>query len=157
MGSIFMVDVKAAKCEEDASDDKLLLGKAEDAGFSSFETAALVSGQNSLTGLNEEILLLSWFIVLLRTREGGDISFDWAYKGRTDSLKHEQAKGHLAMGNVMTGLQDNVGQVAAVIRRDIVASVASSQHTTIPGPVSLLLSTGSLSQTSQEVKEEVST
>jgi len=157
MGSIFMVDVKAANCEENATVDKLPLGKAENASFSSFEIAALVSDQNSSTGLDEGVLLLSWLIVLLRTREGGEISFDWAYKGWTDSLKHEQAKGHLAMGNVMTGLQDNVGQVAAAIRRDIVASVASSQHTAIPGSVSLLLSTGSLSQTPQEVKEEVST
>lgn len=102
--------------------------------------------------MREEILLLSWLIVLLRTREGSQISFDWTYR---NGAEQETAKGCLSMEKVMTELQDTTGKVAAAILDDI-KTAAPSQHATTSRPVSLLLSTSSLSQTPEEAKDEVS-
>ncbi|RFU25513.1 hypothetical protein B7463_g10826, partial [Scytalidium lignicola] len=126
------------------------------AGFGSFEVAGLTSEQTTtLTGMRDEILLLSWLIVLSRTREEGSlISYDWAYRDRTDGFEDEElVKRCLSMSEVMTGLRNNVGQIAAAISLHITA-VAPSQCAAVSSPVSLLLSSSSLSRTSEEAKDE---
>ncbi|KAJ9630494.1 Nonribosomal peptide synthetase 4 [Taxawa tesnikishii (nom. ined.)] len=57
------------------------------------------------------------------------------------------------MEEVMTGLQDNVKQVAAAISLDV-ATAVSNQHAITSDPAALLLSTSSLSRTSEEAKDE---
>ena len=127
-------------------------GQADGDDFTSFEVAGLTADEPATpTGMREEILLISWLIVLLRTREGGQIRYDWAYKGR----EHEPVKGCLSMGELVTGLQDSIGQATAAISQHI-KTVVSSEGATLSSPASLLLSTGSLSQTSEDVKDEVS-
>lgn len=121
--------------------------------FRSFEIVDLAADQDTtLTGMREEILLLSWLIVLLRTREGIQVSFDWAY---SSGVEHEPARRCLSMNRVVTGLQDPIEKVAAAISGDI-AAVERSQSIPKSSPVSFLLSTGSLSRISEEVKDEVS-
>lgn len=121
--------------------------------FRSFEIVDLAADQDTtLTGMREEILLSSWLIVLLRTREGSQVNFDWAYNS---DVEHEPARRCLSMNMVATGLQDPIGKVAAAILGDI-AAVERSQSVPKSSPVSFLLSTGSLSRTSEEVKDEVS-
>jgi hypothetical protein len=101
------------------------------------------------TGMKEEIALVSWLLVLLRTQEDGRVSFDWAYKGQEDGVRLEPVNS-LSSDQVMPNLRSNIGQVAAAISRQI-EKVASS-----PRPSSsLVLSTSVLSQTS-EAKDEVS-
>lgn len=125
-------------------------------GFRSFKIVGLASEQTTTpTGMRDEHLLLSWLILLLRTREGSQIGFDWAFRGRANGFEHEPVNRHLSMGEVMTGLQNSVGQVAASISRHI-AIAAPSRPAAMSSPVSLLLSTSFLSQTSEEVKDEVS-
>jgi hypothetical protein len=115
--------------------------------FSSFQVAHLVSEQTTPTGMKEEIVLLSWLMVLLRSREDSQISYDWSYKDVANDAQPE-AVNKLSMNEVMKGLQSNVGEVAIAIARNITTGASS--------PASLVLSTGSFSRTSEEAKDEVS-
>ncbi|PKX91457.1 nonribosomal peptide synthase SidD [Aspergillus novofumigatus IBT 16806] len=115
-------------------------------GVESFEVADLSSNEAlGSTGMTDEVVLLSWLIVLLRTREGGRIGYEWAYK----YPEEEPVPRSLAMNEVVAGLQTSVKETAAAVARHI-ATDASSHWT----PASLLLSTSSLSQTSDEAKDE---
>lgn len=49
--------------------------------FRSFE----VSG--AAHGVTEDLVLLSWLIVLLRTREDGQASFDWRYRSEQEGTQ----------------------------------------------------------------------
>ncbi|CAG8044978.1 unnamed protein product [Penicillium nalgiovense] len=114
--------------------------------FSSFQVAPLVSEQTTTpTGMKEEIVLLSWLINLLRSREDSQISYDWSYKDVANNAQPESVN-KLSMNEVMKGLQSNVGEVATAISRNITTGASS--------PAWLVLSTSSLSRTSEEAKEE---
>lgn len=116
--------------------------------FSSFHIADLASEQIiTPTGMKEEIVLLSWLIVLLRSREDSQISYDWSYKYSANGAEPESVN-KILMNEVMKGLQSNVGEVATAISRNITAGASSD--------ASLVLSTSSLSRTSEEAKDEVS-
>ncbi|KGO41413.1 AMP-dependent synthetase/ligase [Penicillium expansum] len=114
--------------------------------FSSFQIAHLASEQiTTPTGMKEEIVLLSWLMVLLRSREDSQISYDWSYKDVAHGAEPESVN-KLSMNEVMKGLQSNVGEVATAISQNINTGTLS--------PASLVLSTSSLSQTSEEAKDE---
>ncbi|OQD67441.1 hypothetical protein PENPOL_c003G08004 [Penicillium polonicum] len=114
--------------------------------FSSFQIAHLASEQIATpTSMKEEIVLLSWLMVLLRSREDSQISYDWSYKDFANGTEPESVN-KLLMNEVMKGLQSNVGEVATAISRSITAGASS--------PASLILSTSSLSRTSEEAKDE---
>ncbi|KAJ5258817.1 hypothetical protein N7524_010373 [Penicillium chrysogenum] len=114
--------------------------------FSSFQVAHLVSEQATTpTGMKEEIVLLSWLMVLLRSREDSQISYDWSYKDVADDAQPASVN-KLVMNEVMKGLQSNVGEVATAISRNITTGASS--------PASLVLSTSSLSPTSEEAKDD---
>lgn len=113
-----------------------------------FEVAGLACDETSSpTGMRDDMVLLSWLIALLRTREGGQIRYEWAYR----YPEEEPVPRCLAMNEVVAGLQSSVKETAAAVSRHISADVSSP-----PAPASLLLSTSSLSQTSDEAKDEVS-
>lgn len=125
-------------------------------GFRSFEVAGLATEQHPTpTGMREDLLLLSWLIVLLRTREDGQASYDWAYAAAEDGELHEPVNRSLSTDQVMTSLQSKVGEVAVAISRQI-ATQPSSPCRDLSTPASLVLSTGSLSRTSEGAKDEVS-
>jgi hypothetical protein len=116
--------------------------------FSSFKMTHLASEQiTTPTGMKEEIVLLSWLMVLLRSREDSQISYDWSHKDFANGVEPESVN-KLLMNEVMKGLQSNVGDVATAISRNISTGASS--------PASLVLSTSSLSRTSEEAKDEVS-
>lgn len=124
-------------------------------GFRSFEVAGLASEDGSTpTGIREDLLLLSWLTVLLRTREDGQASFDWAYAGGANG--DVDLVRHLSTEEVMIGLQSKVGDAIAATSRQIKAQPSSPCRADVSALSSLLLSTGSLSQTSQGAKDEVS-
>lgn len=156
MGSVNVDDLQGQHSPENGFVE-LLSGQPDGEGFRSFNVNGLSSDQAvTPTGMREETLLLSWLIVLLRTRdEGSQISYDWTYKTREDHFELEPVKGHLSLDEVTTGLQNKVREVTSEISHHI-SKVVSSQDTAVPSPVSLLLSTSSLSQTSEEAKDEVS-
>ncbi|KAH8905488.1 nonribosomal siderophore peptide synthase Sid2 [Coniochaeta sp. PMI_546] len=123
-------------------------------GSRSFEVPGLASDQEPTpTGMREHVLLLSWLIVVLRTREDGQASYDWAYADRQDGELHALVNRRLSTDQVMTSLQSKVGDVAAEISHHI-ASQPSPSSRDLSTPASILLSTGSLSRTSEGAKDE---
>ncbi|KAK8202289.1 Nonribosomal peptide synthetase 4 [Zalaria obscura] len=120
--------------------------KSNDGGFRSFEIDGLAQ-KSTPTGFRDEVLLLSWLLVLLRTQEGSQVSFDWAYRDRSNGFEREVASQRLSMGKAMTGLQDSVGQVTSSISRYL-ATLKPNLHTATSN--ALLLSTSSLSEPCEE-------
>jgi hypothetical protein len=124
--------------------------------FKSFEIDGIISDQiTTPTGVREELLLLAWLLVLLRTREDGQISYGWGYKCQADEFEHEMVHNKLVMDEVITGLQDSVGKVAEAISQHI-TTITSGEQMGLSKPVSLLLRSNPLSEGSDEGKDEVS-
>ncbi|KAL2261055.1 hypothetical protein VTK26DRAFT_4743 [Humicola hyalothermophila] len=128
--------------------DKPLAAGINGHGLSTFHLPDLSSGPTSSqtpTGMREDILLLSWLIVLLRSREDADFSFEWAYSNRKTGAKGDQANVmQLSAKEVMPGLDTRAAEVAVSISRHIAKAI--KPHTAGSSSASLLLSTGSLSQ-----------
>lgn len=121
------------------------------------DTESDLASTSTPAALSEEIILVSWLITLLRTREDSEISFEWALRSREDEGKDSDETTkvmRLSAGEVMPGLDAAVEQVAAAISRHM----ATAAQKPGPAPLSLLLSTGSLLRTAAgATKEEVST
>ncbi|KAL5356257.1 hypothetical protein BJX96DRAFT_171445 [Aspergillus floccosus] len=99
------------------------------------------------TGMRDGILLLSWLVVLLRTREESQISFEWARVDRTQTPDGSREAKYLRMGELMpAGLKSSVRQVAAAISQQAANSSPSD-------PVTLVFSTSSMSQSSNLHKD----
>ncbi|KAJ9151328.1 Nonribosomal peptide synthetase 4 [Pleurostoma richardsiae] len=123
-------------------------------GFRSFKVIDLGPSQiHAPTDMRDEILLLSWLIVLLRTREDIQTSYEWAYRSLENGIAYEPVNRRLSTDEVMIDLKSTVGQVAAAISRNITAA-APRPCTVMSSSVSLLLSTGSLSRTSEGADDE---
>jgi hypothetical protein len=156
MGSVQVVDLHEHQRQSNGSIGISNEGQFDGNGFASVKISGLAADNlTTPTGMKDEILLLSWLIVLLRTREAGQISFDWAYKIPANGIKHEPLIKSLSMGDVIGDLQSRTGEVAAVISHHI-KTAASSQSAARHRPALLLLSTASLSQASNEGNGEVS-
>lgn len=126
--------------------------QANSVGPRSFKIVGLeFDGASTPTGMREEVLLLSWLIVLLRTQEGGEVSYEWAYGSRDNAVEH-QAVSECLSTDVMTDLQSTVGQSAAAISRHIKRTTTKS----ILSPAPILLSTRFLSRKSETATDEVS-
>ncbi|KAL4879115.1 hypothetical protein BJY04DRAFT_229461 [Aspergillus karnatakaensis] len=113
--------------------------------FSSFKILGLAAEQGSATGLKEEIVLLSWLITLLRTREDSQVSYEWAFKSE-DNRQTELATRRLAIDELKIVLQSSVAEAATAIS-NYIAAVPESQYESTSKPASIVLSTSSLSQT----------
>lgn len=98
--------------------------------------------------MKNEIVLISWLIVLLRTREDGYVCHDWSYTARGNDLEHAATKFKLSTSEVMTGLQNTVDQVASAIFHNIAAYEPAKEAPT-SDTASLLLSNTSSSNTSE--------
>lgn len=109
-----------------------------------FEVAGLAPPNCSApTGMRDEIILLSWLIVLMRMQESSQIRCEWRYEGSADDSTQS-----LSPNEVMMGLQSHTGQVAASLAGIIPSSSRTTQS-------SIRLSNGSLSQKSDDAKDEV--
>ncbi|CAI7591434.1 unnamed protein product [Penicillium pancosmium] len=114
----------------------------------SFEVVGLASDEITRTGMKDEILLLSWLAMLLKTREGGQVSFEWAYDISGESSR-------LSMNEVVKGLEDHILNASATIRQYITSqSAVASDKAPVTSPVPLILSTNSFSKKSEDTKEE---
>ncbi|PWY86798.1 nonribosomal siderophore peptide synthase Sid2 [Aspergillus heteromorphus CBS 117.55] len=102
--------------------------------------AGLASDQTP-TRMKEEIVLLAWLIVLLRTREDGQVEFEWAYD--------DQQPTKCVSTEVLAGLQSSVGEAADAIARHVAAAASRPVSAS-----SIVLSTGSLSQSPGEGQDE---
>lgn len=129
-----------------------LASETDQNGFRSFKIDTLeANAESCLTGMRDELVLLSWSIVLLRTSEDGQASFEWAYKAQFENLQSQS----LNTGQVISSLQESVQQAGAEILQHIRTS-SVDRSTPIPNPASLILSTSLLSQTSNELDDKVS-
>lgn len=156
MGSIDVVGSCNLRHRKHDSMDIPSTHHGDNKNFKSFEIDGVISGQiPTPTGVREEILLLAWLLVLLRTRENGQISYGWGYKCQADDFEHEMVNNTLVMDEVITGLQDSVGQVAEAIFHHI-TTITSGEQMGLYKPVSLLLRSNSLFKGLDEGKDEVS-
>jgi hypothetical protein len=122
---------------------------SETPGSSAFthnnENLAFQSPSTS-SGMREDILLASWLVVLLRTREGERVSFDWTYQN--SSNVSEEPPRHLSMEDVMEGLEDSINNVTGTISKKISKADSGKSYAE---PVSVLLSTSVISQQSEDL------
>jgi hypothetical protein len=107
------------------------------------------------TGMRDEIILLSWLIVLMRTQESSSVRFEWRYQGSAEVLGGGDDVQTLTPNEVTIGLQSHIGQAAAMLAGEI-PSITETQQTSFSDRPSLLISNGSLSQSSEDATEEVS-
>ncbi|KAJ6014802.1 hypothetical protein N7540_009393 [Penicillium herquei] len=122
---------------------------ADSDGFRSFQVANLAIGDEfTPTGMKEEVVLLAWLIVLMRTREGTLPRYEWAYKGHSDDASLKPSHNELPTETLVPGLQSGAEEVAQAILKHI-KSVAPAE----PNSASLLLSTGSLTQDAEANEE----
>lgn len=128
-----------------------LVSEIDQSTFKPFKIDGLAAKSDSgLTGMRDELVLLSWCIVLLRTSEEGQASFEWAYRRQQDNPEDYT----LNTAEVFSSLQRTVEQA----RNEILQRISTSsvdQSTSIPRPASLVLSTGLLAQTTSEVDDKV--
>jgi hypothetical protein len=96
------------------------------------------------TTTTAEILLISWLIVLLRTRDDCQVSYEWAYKTDNGAEGEPFTTMRLSTSEVMPDLNSTIEQVASAIAGNVSTAFAGQPPSvTVRG--SLLLSTGSLS------------
>ncbi|GAM43876.1 hypothetical protein TCE0_060f19046 [Talaromyces pinophilus] len=153
MGSIQDIDtilVPDGQKLKQAQESFIELGTEPDQNpFRSFKIEDPAAKEESCpTGMRHELVLLSWCIVLLRTSEEGQVSFEWAYSGQSESLQRK----HLATVEVLSSLQGSVEQA----RTDILQHIRTSsvdQGTSTSQPTSLILSTSLLNQTAGEPED----
>jgi hypothetical protein len=124
--------------------------------FGPFNLNGLASSRPpSPTGMKDDIVLLSWLVVLLRTREDRQFACEWAYKSREHVGGDGLATMRLSAQEVIPDLHSKVGEVAATLSRNI-ATACAWPCTPTSGPELLLLSTGSLAPTPAGGEHEVS-
>ena len=121
-----------------------------------FDIAGLAPGNCSTpTGMRDEIILLSWLIVLMRTQERSAVRFEWQYQGSEEVLGNGDSVRTLSPSEVTIGLQSHVGQVSAMLAGTI-PTITQTQQSKLKNRPSLRLSNASLSQSSDDATEEVS-
>jgi amino acid adenylation domain-containing protein len=107
------------------------------------------------TGMRDEIILIAWLIVLMRVQESSLVRCEWQYQDSPQVLENGDAVRSLSPNDVMIGLQSHTGQSAAILAGTI-PSITEVQQAALSSPASIRLSTGPLSLSSEDAKEEVS-
>ncbi|KAG9937430.1 nonribosomal peptide synthase SidD, partial [Aureobasidium melanogenum] len=138
--------------ESTSSSDEALNNTSRDCVSSYNMDKLAFQSSTAPSGMREDILLASWLIVLLKTREGERVTFGWSYQSSSDAS--EQPCRHISMENVMKGLQDSVDSVIRTIASQISAAKSCGKSTE---PVLLLLSTGLLQQQQQPDEQPMGT
>ena len=128
-------------------------GMSNSKSIRKFEIPGLKASIDNPTPTNtrEDLILLSWLIVLLRTREG-TVNFDWTYLSREDGVEQETRMRCLKMEQVMPGVECKVEEARAAISRyieDVAPRSGEAKN------VSLLLSSVSLADEEKEVSSPV--
>lgn len=109
------------------------------------------------TALRADVLLTSWLIVLIRTREERQAEFEWTYGGWEDDEVHQRKPRRLSTDEVLPGLKldSSLNKVTQTVLRHHASSV-KDLCTATSCPKYLTLSTGVLSQASADAQDEVS-
>lgn len=123
-------------------------------GFRCFQVAELAPEATTPSGMKEEVVILAWLIVLMRTHEGTLPRFEWAYKSRVEDAGVKSVNNELPTETLVSGLDSSVEQVATAISQHI-KTVTPAELGAASSSVSLILSSGSLTYDA-EANEEVS-
>lgn len=139
--------------------DEQGLTQADGHAFKHFAIDGFLSPSETClpTALRADVLLTSWLIVLMRTREGRQAAFEWAYDGWEDEAMHQRVVRRLSTDEVLPGL-DLDSPLADAIQKSLRHHALSVKDlcTETACPRYLILSTGSLSKTSADEQDEVS-
>lgn len=109
----------------------------------------------TVTGMRDEIILISWLIVLMRTQESSAVRCEWQYQNCADVARNGDDVRTLSPNEVMLSLQSHVGQASAMLAGTI-PTITEAQQSAIVKRPSMRISNGSLSQSSDDATEEVS-
>lgn len=109
----------------------------------------------TVTGMRDEIILTAWLIVLMRTQESSAVRCEWQYQDSTSIADDADAVRTLSPNEVMLSLQSHIGQVGAMLAGTI-PTITEAQQSAIVKRPSLRISNGSLSQSSDDATDEVS-
>lgn len=113
-------------------------------GLSVFEIQSSGSEHPS-TASSYDVLLLSWLLVLLRTREDGRASFEWSFRCQKEN-EYQTPNTHLSTDDVLTDsqLHGSFAQAIERVSRHIKTN-APRLHTAKHNETSIIVSTASLS------------
>lgn len=149
MGFTELVEPLDHNRQDDLFEDSLQGGAAKQS-FRSFEIAELSSQDGFyFTGMKEEIVLLAWVIVLLRTREGVLPLYDWAYKGEEGNGQHNRLPTEDIIPNLQITIEEALAATLKYVR------VVAGETKCTEGVSSLLVSSNRLSGFSDQVNDEV--
>ncbi|KAJ6114384.1 hypothetical protein N7486_000162 [Penicillium sp. IBT 16267x] len=121
-------------------------------GFRCFQVADLAPEVSTSSGMKEEVVLLAWLVVLMRTREGTLPRFEWAYKICADDAGVKSVNNELPTETLVPGLDNSVEQIITAISQHIKA-VTPAELGAAPNSVSLILSSGSLTHDAEANEE----
>ncbi|KAJ5699026.1 hypothetical protein N7462_001031 [Penicillium macrosclerotiorum] len=153
MGFIHINDIRDHQHHSGEVVKGLSAGQMNGEPFRSFTTCDLASDQVTFpTGMKEDIVLLSWLIVLLRTKEDGRISYEWTYKSPDQALEDAQAH-RLSTNEVLPKLESKVGEAVTAVSQNI-KNINPNRIAESSSGHSLILSTNTLSDTSEEARED---
>ncbi|KEF57038.1 uncharacterized protein A1O9_07228 [Exophiala aquamarina CBS 119918] len=122
---------------------QLVPGRDDENGFNSFQIPGLdINRDNNLSDLRAELVLLSWFCTLSRTRENNDVSFDWAYHRLAIGYEPDRNIKIFKPERFMRDVKETIGVMVANLSPRL-----GCDHPCFPKhkstPVSLMLSTHS--------------
>lgn len=98
--------------------------------------------------MSPELVLLSWLVVLSRSRQGTDVRFEW---GAYSQSGHELITRTMVLTDVIPDLQGPVSSATTLIAKRIVREGLKPESLT-----SIILSTDDFSKQSGEAKDQVS-
>ncbi|KAI1608519.1 nonribosomal siderophore peptide synthase Sid2 [Exophiala viscosa] len=119
-----------------------------------FKVVGLASNETTTpTGMKDEVVLLSWLLVLSRTQDRDQVSFEWTYRSPTNGVLPGLPQTQLSRSEIAAEPSRNVGQIATAISQSL-PKVTATHEADVSSPVSLLLSTGPLTRTLGEARDE---
>jgi len=104
-------------------------------------------------GLDLEVLLLSWLVVLLRVQDEGQASFEWSLKAADDELMSSSVS--CSSNDLVHSLDVNITDAKARFAEHL-ATAWKTHEAANTECLSLLVSTRSLSQAPKKFGEDVS-
>lgn len=157
MGSIQFEDIQSRTQEKNGTVNVSSVRQRHGSNTMASKASNLeaLEGAGTPTGMRDELILLSWLLTLLRTKEHNEFQFEWTYIERQCGSVSDPVTRSLKTDEVITDLQNRVGDVSSTISSKMKMD-DSSQLPVRTSRASLLLSTDTLSQTTQETIGQVS-
>lgn len=107
--------------------------------------------------LTDDAVLAAWFLALIRTRDEPAATFEWA--SDDDHQQHQVNRRRFSSRDALQALdldENNVGALVQAVNSYLTSYENSGNQKSNLTPVSLLISTGTLSQIDKDDLDEVS-